>query len=204
MEGEGSGFDLMYETLLSSGRPAPGVKEGDDRVVVTVEKRIVKSGIVDFITKVNQTYYLSQKELIALGLITQHEAMTANDLIEALGLSKTDYLKNWIDRLKKWGLVSTRGKTRATEYFVEPRILRTLEFKGKTSLKGIEHHRLRELVQRDLEIYGKASISQIHERIGKEIPRRKLRVVLSELVKSDEIRLEGRGRGAKYYWTKTA
>ena len=64
-------------------------------------------------------------------------------------------------------------KTKATEYFIEPQVLRTLEFRGETTLRGIELHRLRELILRDLEIYRKASISQIHNRIGKEIPRRK-------------------------------
>ncbi len=41
------------------------------------------------------------------------------------------------------------------------------------------------------QIYRKASISQIHERIGKEIPRRKLRFVLKELVDAGDLRLVG-------------
>jgi ATP-dependent DNA helicase RecG len=204
MEGEGSGFDRMYEVLLTSGRPAPNVKEGDDRVVITVEKRITKPKIVDFIIKADQTYSLNQKEFIALGLITQHEAITAIDMITALGLSITDDLKSWIERLRKWSLIKSRGRTKATEYFIDPTILRTLDFKGGTTLKGIEKHRLKELVLSDLEIYRKASISQIHERIGGEIPRRKLRVALSELVKSNDINLIGCNKGAYYYWTKTA
>ena len=34
MEGEGTGYDRMYDLLLSSGRPAPEVREGPDRVEV--------------------------------------------------------------------------------------------------------------------------------------------------------------------------
>ena len=202
MEGEGSGFDRMYEVLLTSGRPIPEVQEGDDRVVVTVRKQIARPALVDFMVKADQTFPLTQKELIALGLLAQHESLTAIELVKTLELARTEDLKFWIGRLKEWGLVNTRGKTKATEYFVEPTVLRTLEFKGDTTLKGIERHRLRELILRDLEIYRKASISQIHGRIGKEIPRRKLRRELAELVKANEIGSQGVKRGTVYLWTK--
>ncbi|RPI90292.1 MAG: ATP-dependent DNA helicase, partial [Planctomycetaceae bacterium] len=43
MEREGSGYDRMYEVMLTSGRPTPVVEERDDRVVVSVTKRIVRS-----------------------------------------------------------------------------------------------------------------------------------------------------------------
>jgi len=41
MEGEGSGYDLMYETQLSLGKSVPILSEGDDSVSVTVERKIV-------------------------------------------------------------------------------------------------------------------------------------------------------------------
>jgi len=41
------------------------------------------------------------------------------------------------------------------------------------------------LILRDLQIYGKASIGQIHNRIGKEIPRRKLRRELADGIGRD-------------------
>ncbi len=202
MEGEGSGFDRMYEVLLTSGRPIPEVQQGDDRVVVTVRKQIPRSIIVDFMAKADQTLALSQKELITLGLLAQHEALTAIELVKALELSRAEDLKHWIGRLKDLGVVNSRGKTKATEYFIEPQVLRTLEFHGETTLKGIERHRLRELILRDLEIYRKASISEIHKRIGKEIPRRKLRQELRELVAANEIGKDGNTRAAVYLWTK--
>jgi ATP-dependent DNA helicase RecG len=196
MEGEGSGFDRMYEVLLTSGRPIPEVQQGDDRVVVTVRKQITRTAIVDFMVKADQSLPLSQKELITLGLLAQHEALTAIDLVRTLELSRAEDLKHWIGRLKDWGVVNTRGKTKATEYFVEPQILRTLEFEGGTTLKGIERHRLRELILREMEIYRRASISQMHERIGKEIPRRKVRRELTELVTTGLIGKVGNTRAA--------
>lgn len=202
MEGEGSGFDRMYEVLLASGRPIPEVQQGDDRVAVTVRKKIARAAIVDLMVKADQTLQLSQKELITLGLLAQHEALTAIELVKVLELSRAEDLKHWIGRLKDLDVVNSRGKTKATEYFVEPEVLRTLEFQGETTLKGIERHRLRELILRDLEIYRKASISEIHGRIGNEIPRRKVRRELAELVETNEIGSQGVKRGTVYFWTK--
>jgi ATP-dependent DNA helicase RecG len=202
MEGEGSGFDRMYEVLLSSGRPIPDVQQGDDRVVVTVRKQIARTSIVDFMVKADLTLQPTQRELITLGLLAQHEALTAIELVKVLELSRAEDLKHWIGRLKDWGVVSSRGRTKATEYFVEPDVLRKLEFQGGTTLKGIERHRLRELILRDLEIYRKASISEIHGRIGSEIPRRKIRRELGELVAENEIGSQGVKRSTVYVWTK--
>lgn len=201
MEREGSGFDRMYEVLLASGRPAPEVKEGDDRVVVMVQKQIVKVEIIDFMAKADQAFQPTQKELISLGLIAQHESLTAMQLERLLSLRGADDLKRWIGRLKDWGLVGSRGRTKATEYFVDPEVLRRLEFKGGTTLKGIEKHRLRELILRDLEIYKQASISQIHQRIGLEIPRRKLQFELKQLVTESKIGRKGSRRYTMYLWT---
>jgi ATP-dependent DNA helicase RecG len=145
---------------------------------------------------------LSQRELITLGLLAQHEALTAIELQRILELSRADDLKHWIGRLKNWGVVNSRGKTKATEYFIEPDVLRTLEFQGETTLKGIERHRLRELILRDLEIYRKAGISQIHGRIGKEIPRRKLQHELKLMVQAGDIGKQGQRKHTVYLCTK--
>jgi ATP-dependent DNA helicase RecG len=198
MEREGSGFDRMYEVLLTSGRPMPEVKEGDDRVTVIVRKQIIKPEVIDFMAKADQTFQPTQKELIALGVIAQHESLRAVELVKALSLHTVEELRHWIDRLKVWGLVSSRGRTKATEYYVKPEVLRRLEFKGPTTLKGIEKHRLRELILRDLEIYREASISEVHGRIGPEILRRRVQRMLAELVSEGRIRPQGERRGRRY------
>lgn len=203
MEREGSGFDRMYEILLSSGRPTPKVEEGNDRVVVSVQKRIVREEIVDFMWKVNRTHQPTQKELITLGFIAQQSSVTASELVGLLGLSHADELRHWLGRLKEWGLLRSRGRTKGTEYFVEPEVLRMHQFKGPTTLKGIEKHRLRELILRDLEIYQRASRSEIHARIGMEISVQKLRRALKELVAEGLVGTEGDRKFRKYLLIKT-
>lgn len=44
MEREGSGFDKIFEVLLSQGRPAPELIELHDRVEVTVRRRVTQAG----------------------------------------------------------------------------------------------------------------------------------------------------------------
>ena len=203
MEREGSGFDRIYEALLSTGRPAPLVTEGDDRVTVTVQRRIVRPAVVDFLAKADGQFNLTQRERIVLGLVAQHESLTAIELVRRLELRDADALRPWAGRLSDLGLIQARGKTKGTEYRIEPELLRRLDFRGLTSLKGIERHRLHELVLRDLEIYQEASISEIHARIGKEIPLRRLRRALQELRAEGLVSPKGERKARRYLLTET-
>lgn len=200
MEREGSGYDQMYEALLSRGKLPPEPVEGIDRVEVTVRKRIINPFIIDFIDKADQTFQLRQKEKICLGLIAQHESLTAIQLTQQLELRDSVELAPWLDRLVSWQIVRSRGKTKGTTYFVDPELLRKLDFRGSTSLKGIEAHRLRELILRDIEIYRSASISEIHARIGIEIPRRTVQAQLKSLVDEGKLNSTGNHPRLKYVY----
>jgi ATP-dependent DNA helicase RecG len=202
MEKEGSGYDRMYEVLLANSHPLPEVAEGHDRVTVTVKKRIVRPEIVNFMARAKATFKPSQKELIALGLIAQHEAVTSTEFQRLLSLRSAEQAHGWIGRLKDWGLVGSRGKTKGTEYFVDAAVLRQLEFKGPTTLKGIEKHRLRELILHDLGIYQRSSRTEIHARIGPEISAAKLRRVLQDLVDEGLLATEGEKKARKYLLRK--
>ena len=198
MEREGSGFDKIFEVLLSQGRPAPELNEMHDRVQVTVRRRILKPEVIDFIAKADQTYQLTQRERIALSLLAQHEALTARELADALELPSVDALQPWLKRPLQWQLVQSAGRTQATRYFVDPELLRSLDFSGTTTLKRIEPHRLLALVVEDVERYPRSKISEIHQRIGPEIPRSRLRRGLEQLVREGKLYQEGVRSGTRY------
>lgn len=198
MEREGSGFDKIFEVLLSQGRPAPELIETHDRVQVTVRRRILKPEVIDFIAKADQTYQLTQRERIALGLLAQHDAMTARELAAVLELPSVDVLQLWIKRLLEWELIQSVGRTQATRYFVDPGLLRTLNFVGGTTLKRIEPHRLYALIVEDVGRYPRSKIGDIHERIGLEIPRSRIRRGLEQLVKDSKLLVEGVKSGTRY------
>lgn len=198
MEREGSGFDAVYDVLLSQGRPVPVVEEGPDWVKVTLARTAPDRQVLAFMVKASERYQMRQRERIALGLLARHEALTARELAAKLELSGADSLRPWLDRLCEWGLVGQSGRTQATRYFVQPELLRTLEFPAATTLKRIEDYRLRALVLEDLGRYPASAIGDIHQRIGPEIPRRRLQGMLTRLLESGEVGVQGKLRWARY------
>ena len=199
MEREGSGFDKIFEVLLSQGRPAPELIETHDRVQVTVRRRILKPEVIDFIAKADQTYQLTQRERIALGLLAQHDALTARELATTLELPSVEALQPWLKRLLDWHLVQSAGRTQATRYFVDPGLLRSLKFTGETTLKRIEPHRLAALVLEDLQRYPESAINDIHKRVGGEIHPKQVKRALEELIERGAVRFEGNYRWRRYW-----
>lgn len=199
MEKEGSGYDKIYATLLSAGKPLPIPTESEDRVVVTVEKRIVKKEVVKFMETAQSLYDLKLREVISLGLIAQNTTVTAIEFGKILDLDGASSIKSWLGNLIDLGLVKQKGKTKGTTYFVDPELLRELEYQGQTDLKNIAPHRLRALIKEDLQIYGESSISDICHRIGAEIPKRTVKSQIDNLLESLEIQKLGKKRGTKYF-----
>lgn len=204
MEREGSGYDKIYETLLSQGKAPPIVSQGDnaDRVCVTIYKRIIDQNIIAFIARADETYQLSQKEKICLGLLAQDKSLNVMQLSQKLNLSNAEDLPSWIGNLEDYGLIGSKGRTRGKTYTINAQALRTLKFKGKTTLGAIEPHRLQALILEDLRVHQRSSISDIHKRIGEEIPLHKIRKTLLEMAENGQIGKEGEKRYRRYFYLK--
>lgn len=198
MEREGSGYDKMYEVLLSNGKQIPKVEEGDDYVKAIVERRIISQEAIKVIRCALQMTELRQKQIICLGLIAQHESVSATSLIKLLNLKNRDELSPWLDKLVDYGIVETSGKNRGKEYRVNDSILRQSDYKGITSLKRIEPYRLRELIIEDLKIYECSGVKDIHQRIGIEIPYKKILEQIKTMLADGIIESEGKNRWIKY------
>ena len=199
MEREGSGYDMMYETLLANGKPIPVVTEGDDSVSVRIDRRIINEEVIKVMQHADQNYDIKQKQLICLGLIAMHESLTASELIKILNLKDADELRSWLRLLiDKELVIGTDVHSKAKEYRVNPDILRRSDYKGKTSLKRIEDYRLKELITEDLKIYKIASLSEIQKRIGTEIAAKKIWKQLQILVSNGTVLKIGKFRWQKY------
>jgi ATP-dependent DNA helicase RecG len=202
MEREGSGFDRMYEVLLSQARPVPELREGPDRVEVVVRKRVLKPEIIDFISKADQTWQLNQRERITLGLLAQHDSLTARELAALLELDEATGLQSWMGRLQKFEVVRQKGKTQATRYFVDPQLLRKLDFSQATTLSLIEPHRLKALILEDLKRYPESAISDIHDRTAPEVDRHRIKRTLEALLDEGLIFFTGEKRWRRYLVAK--
>ena len=198
MEREGSGYDKMYEVLLSNGKQIPKVEEGDDYVKAIVGRRIISQEAIKVIRYALQVTELRQKQIICLGLIAQHESLSAADLIKLLNLKNRDELSPWLDKLVDDGIVETSGRKKGKEYRVCSHILKESGYKGQTSLKRIEPYRLRELIIEDLKIYECASLRDIQQRIGDEICYQKLWKQLDNMIKEGILESTGKNRWTKY------
>lgn len=198
MEREGSGFDLIYDRLLSQGRPAPLPEEGPDWVKVTIQRRIAKPEVMRLVSEADARFQLTQRERITLGVLAQSEGLTARELSTALAAEGGDELAMWLGRLQTLALVQSTGRTQGTRYFVDPTLLRGAELKLPTTLRRIEPHRLQELVREDVRRYPGSKIGEISERIGAEVARSQLKRALAELVQGGAVLMEGQRNGARY------
>lgn len=198
MEREGSGFDKMFEIQLQEAKKLPRVVEGNDRVIITVEKQIINTEIVKLIEKIKQSFFLNQKEIICLGIIAQHRSILAIEFTKSLQISDDKVFKNWLGRLLEYKIVLTKGRTKGTEYFINPQFLKETDL-AKTTLQKINAPRLKQLLIEDISNYSNSRIDEIYNRIGKEIPIRKVRRVIYDLVKKGEIKTDGGKKFRKYF-----
>lgn len=201
MEREGSGYDLIFDRLLSQGRPVPLPEEGPDWVKVTITKRILKPEVMRLISSADEQYQLTQRERIALGVLAQTDAKTAKELAIELEVPETDGLKAWIGRLLEMGLVETSGRTSGMKYFVAPTLLRGVELSQRTTLSRISPHRLRALVLEDLSRYPDSSTPEVQQRIGTEIAAKSIKRTLDALVQDGLVQHRGVRRWRRYSLT---
>lgn len=199
MEREGSGYDMMYETLLANGKSIPRVTEGEDSVSVRIDRRIINEEVIKIMQYADQHYNVKQKQLICLGLIALNESLTGIKLISILNLKNGDSLRSWLHPLiDKEIVIATNDRSKAKEYRINPQLLKNSQYKGKTSLKRIEDYRIKELILEDLKIYKVASANEIQKRIGEEIPSKKVWKQLQVLNDKGLVRKIGSNRWLKY------
>lgn len=197
MDKEGSGIDKMYQVLLTNAKAIPVPFQGDDYVMFTINRRISKTEIITLMNRANEQFQLNSKEMISLGLIAQHTSLSALEFTKELNLpDKPNIASNWLGRLFSMGLVVTKGKTKGTEYLINPEFLKKENFKGKTNLKSIENHRLEELIYQDVRIYQPTGKSDIQTRIGIEISLRKIKSMLDKMINNEVLIKSG-----EYRWT---
>ncbi len=165
MEGEGSGYDLMYETLLSAGKCIPEPCEGDDFVKVTIKRKIINKEAARLCEFVMNNYSLSQKAIIAFGLILQEGPLSATLLSKKLQIDSNERLRAYIGKLSDEHLISSKGRGKGTKYYVSPSLISGVKLNLPTSLKTIEPYRLRALIEEDLRFHPGSMVSDISKRL---------------------------------------
>lgn len=197
MEAEGTGYDLMYEALLTVGKNKPVVIEGEDYVEVSVSRSIITkdaSRICDFIS---DYYDISRKCFITLGIILQHKTISATDLTKELQLLQGERLRSWIDALLQKGIVVSRGKGKGVKYSINPDFIAKSKLQIPTTLKTIEPYRLKALIKEDLRFHPYSLLSEMAKRLP-DVEFQELEKMTREMAKNGELKTTGGRRYRKY------
>lgn len=200
MEGEGSGYDLMYETQLSLGKSVPILFEGEDSVSVTLERKIV-SKEASRVFEHLQYYYpqiaQNQKALIAFGIVFQEEIISSIDLTRKLQLPEADRLRSYVEPLVSQDIILARGRGKGTKYYVNPAIISDSKANIQTTLKAIEPYRLKELIKQDLKYHSLSLVSDISQRLP-DVPFKDLQKMVRRMASEGELIPDG-GRKFRRY-----
>ena len=186
MEAEGSGYDLMYELQLSAGKQVPVVVEGDDYVEVTVSRRIISKEISRIYDYLAYNFKVSQKGIIALGVILQKGSLSAMELSKELQLGDGDRLRSYTMSLIDNKIILTTGTGKGTKYRVNPKFVSEAKIQAKTSLKTLEPYALKALVKEDLRFHPESTIAEIGSRLP-DVNRKDLEEMVRKMASTGEI-----------------
>lgn len=171
MEGEGSGYDLVYEKLSSDAKPFPEIESDYSKMSVTVYSSIIDEEALGVMDYINKHFQLSQKEMICLGVIATHKKILSTELSAFLQLSQDEKLKYWLGTLLETNIVITRGKKKGTEYLLNPELFAQSKLDLKPSLKTIEPYMLEALIIEDLKYNGNSSMRDLQSRLSEVYPK---------------------------------
>jgi len=197
MEGEGSGYDLIYQLDVMDAKELPQIFSDFNFTKVVQTSKIVNEEILPVLDYVAQNYEISQKNLIALGLIAQHKKLLSTELDVLLQLSDNKRQRSYTDKLIELGIVVTRGIKKGNSFLVNPIIIANSKADIKTSLKTIEPHRLMALIEEDLRLHPNSMRREIHKRLP-DVDEKDLKKYLYEMVKSGKINAIGENKNRCY------
>ena len=197
MEGEGSGYDLIYELNAKEAKRPPIIDSSYNECCVIQYAEIIDVDLLPLLDYVMQNYQLSQKAFIAFGIIARERKIYSTQLIKHLQLPSDDRLRSYVDRIAAEGLIVKSGRGKGNQFQVNPQLISNARVNIKTSLKTIEPYALKALVKEDLSKHPGSKISEISSRIP-DIGIKEIRKMVYSMVGND-IRTEGARTNRIYF-----
>jgi len=197
MEGEGSGYDLVFEKLARDAKPLPVIESNFTKVSVTVYSGTVDTDTISILDYIDKNFQLTQKEYITLGMVATEKKIPSTQLAVKLQLSQEDKMRIWIGSLIEKGILITHGIKKGTDYLLNPDLFAKAKLNIKPTLKTIEAYKLEALIIEDLKYNGKSKITDIHNRLL-EIPENEIRKTVYGMVKKGDLTTDGGKRNRGY------
>ncbi len=198
MEGEGSGYDLVYEKLSLDAKPFPEIESSYTKMVVTVFSGIIDDEALTVIDYVNRHFQLNQKEIITLGVVATRKKVLSTQLSAALQLNVEDKLKYWLGSLLEKKILISRGLKKGTEYLLNPELFSQAKLNLIPSLKTIEPHKLKALILEDLRYNGKSTMKAIQQRLSEVLPQ-DIQKNVYQMANAEEIQKAGAAKKRVYF-----
>lgn len=200
MEGEGSGYDLIYEINASESKQTPIIESSFNEVRITQYSAILKPEILPLIDYVSQHYQLNQKGFTTFCLIASASRIRSTELAAVLQLTEEDRLRNYTQSLLNQALIVSQGTKKGTSYTINNQLIINSRTNVVTTLKTIEPYVLKTLILEDLKQHPDSLISEIENRLP-GVDRKDLQKVLYSMV-DKEVSADG-GRTYRKYRLKT-
>lgn len=181
MEGEGSGYDLIYELNAMEAKNPPMIESSYNEVTVIQNAEIIDTELLPLLDFVLQNYQLTQKAFTAFGIIAREKKVFSTRLSAILQLQEEDRLRSYTDKLLKDNIIGRNGVKKGTQFFVNPQLIKNAKVNLKTTLKTVEPYVLRTLIMEDLRAQPKSKISEIGGRLP-EIDLQELRKMIYSMV----------------------
>ena len=181
MEGEGSGYDLIYELNGMEAKRPPFIESSFNETTVTLYSDIQNTDVLPLLDYTLNNYKLSQKGYIAFGAIAAETKIQATKLSAYLQLSDDERLRSYVEPLLRDGIINKKGTKKGTTYYINPKLIANSKANIKTSLKTIEPYALKALIMEDLKYHPQSLISEIAERLP-DVERSDLRKMIYSMV----------------------
>ncbi len=201
MEGEGSGYDLIYEIASRDSKQFPVIYSDFNTTTVTQYSKILDDEAVLIIDFISKNYQLSQKEYIVLGIVARHKKILTTTLTKELQLTDEDRLRSYVAKLVDKAILITRGIKKGTEYLINPKLISNAKINIKPTLLIIEPHRLKALIEEDLKLYPLSKSADIQKRLA-DLPIEDIRKCLTKMEKEGIIESEGLKKTKTYKLAK--
>ena len=198
MEGEGSGYDLIYEITSMDSKKPPIIESSFNETKVILYSEIQNADIIPLLDYTQRNYSLSQKNFIAFGAIAKAEKIRSLDLTEYLQLFDEDRLRNYIGNLLKDEIILKDGRGKGTYYKINPKLISNAKVNKKTTLKTIEPYRLKALILEDLKNHPMSMIDEVAYRLP-DVDFDELKKMVRRMATNGEINHDNSRRYRRYF-----
>lgn len=198
MEGEGTGYNLIYEITSRDAKAFPLPVSDFNSTTVTQSSKILDEETVLLLDFVAKNYQLSQREFIVLGIVARHRKILTTHLTKELQLADEDRLRSYVNKLLDQAILISRGIKKGTEYLVNPKLIANSKINIKPTLKVIEAPRLKALIEETLRLSPNLTMQELHDKLG-DVTLEDVRKNVYKLVK-ENILEHSADKTYRQYW----